>query len=626
MTVPYIFANDTQSIALAELDANFNAVQEYTAPFFGGVNQTITEKLSQTLSIVDFGADPTGQTDSSSAIQNALNIINGGGCLFFPPGIYYYSTPLVLTVASGSPGIYLYGYDATLIYTGSTAEGYDAFTVQTANNSNASNLYVSGLQFKNGWSAFKVLGQGTGIFSTVKIVNCVFNTSASGMLWMTHCKDVIISNNHFYNGGDNGIYYNYSSDAVISNNVCINNKGSAGITVGYVDSVVTYAQNINIVGNTIYNDSSASSANYNSGITVAYANNVLVADNVIGNPVGVATGYGIKCGIIVEDDNIFDVSVKNNQIYNMLETGIRFGNDSSSTISNCNISNNQISNCQDAIDCYRTINSQIVGNVVNFTYKNGIYVDSTCTGINVANNILTDVNQQDPYGSYYGVFMLAPYSSVIGNQFIDSQVGGVITNPNGSAATYSIDDTSTIRLYSSGVLSYTINAAGLTWSALATAINSHPNWSFTLFPNMSILPNQSSIKVLRRTGVRANDDVTQYPQNTIITTPEPNEYIWVNSTATACTVLQNTYKSNAFGFTNHHNSTVLFNYQSDTLYDLTVYGGGRKLNGSAAPTSGYYFSGDVVMNSAPSAGGYVGWVCVTGGNPGTWKTFGAISS
>ena len=48
--------------------------------------------------------------------------------------------------------------------------------------------------------------------------------------------------------------------------------------------------------------------------------------------------------------------------------------------------------------------------------------------------------------------------------------------------------------------------------------------------------------------------------------------------------------------------------------------------GSAAPVAGTYKVGDIVYNTAPSAGGYIGWVCVTAGTPGTWKTFGAISA
>jgi hypothetical protein len=36
--------------------------------------------------------------------------------------------------------------------------------------------------------------------------------------------------------------------------------------------------------------------------------------------------------------------------------------------------------------------------------------------------------------------------------------------------------------------------------------------------------------------------------------------------------------------------------------------------------------GDVVLNPNPTAGGHIGSVCTTAGNPGTWKTFGAITA
>jgi len=51
-----------------------------------------------------------------------------------------------------------------------------------------------------------------------------------------------------------------------------------------------------------------------------------------------------------------------------------------------------------------------------------------------------------------------------------------------------------------------------------------------------------------------------------------------------------------------------------------------RLLGTAAPVSGTYEVGDIIYNSAPAAGGTIGWVCTTAGTPGTWKTFGAIAA
>lgn len=51
-----------------------------------------------------------------------------------------------------------------------------------------------------------------------------------------------------------------------------------------------------------------------------------------------------------------------------------------------------------------------------------------------------------------------------------------------------------------------------------------------------------------------------------------------------------------------------------------------RLYGSAAPTVGTWLQGAILENISPSASGNLGWVCVTGGTPGTWKTFGTIQA
>ena len=43
------------------------------------------------------------------------------------------------------------------------------------------------------------------------------------------------------------------------------------------------------------------------------------------------------------------------------------------------------------------------------------------------------------------------------------------------------------------------------------------------------------------------------------------------------------------------------------------------------PSYGEWSTGDIVWNSTPQTSSYIGWVCVTGGNPGIWKPFGQIA-
>jgi hypothetical protein len=44
------------------------------------------------------------------------------------------------------------------------------------------------------------------------------------------------------------------------------------------------------------------------------------------------------------------------------------------------------------------------------------------------------------------------------------------------------------------------------------------------------------------------------------------------------------------------------------------------------PISGTWKQGDIVNNSDPDAGDYLGWVCTVAGTPGTWKGFGLIEA
>lgn len=46
--------------------------------------------------------------------------------------------------------------------------------------------------------------------------------------------------------------------------------------------------------------------------------------------------------------------------------------------------------------------------------------------------------------------------------------------------------------------------------------------------------------------------------------------------------------------------------------------------GDGPPSGGDHARGEIVFDNAPSAGGWVGWVCVEAGTPGVWKQFGAI--
>lgn len=74
-------------------------------------------------------------------------------------------------------------------------------------------------------------------------------------------------------------------------------------------------------------------------------------------------------------------------------------------------------------------------------------------------------------------------------------------------------------------------------------------------------------------------------------------------------------RAGVLSFSNYNSSGAMTNYNG-----LIVEG-----RAAAAPTTGTYAVGSIVYNTAPTSGGYIGFVCTVAGTPGTWQTFGLIS-
>lgn len=83
------------------ISPNASGVQ-YDPAGTGAVSTTVQAKLRETVSVKDFGADPTGASSSSAAITAAQDYLEsvGGGTLIFPLGQYRVTTPIVM-----KPGI-----------------------------------------------------------------------------------------------------------------------------------------------------------------------------------------------------------------------------------------------------------------------------------------------------------------------------------------------------------------------------------------------------------------------------------------------------------------------------------------------------------------------------------------
>lgn len=108
-----VFGNLVSPVPLSYLDDNFSqletggtstvsisgaALVQYIQPGSGAVSRGVQSRLQEIASIVDFGADPTGASDSSAAIQAAVDSLpSRGGCIFAPFGTYLLGSTISIT-------------------------------------------------------------------------------------------------------------------------------------------------------------------------------------------------------------------------------------------------------------------------------------------------------------------------------------------------------------------------------------------------------------------------------------------------------------------------------------------------------------------------------------------------
>lgn len=185
------------------------------------------------VSIVDFGADPTGTTDSKAAIQAALNT---GKAVLVPSGTFRVLSTLAIT-ASGQK---LYGFGNTSVLKDETGAS-NFISINDKDNVTISDLKVdasvgsaAGIAIQGGSRNVSIDsvyfykgGQRVWLFTcdTVRVTNCTFEETGYGIIQqVSHSSsDVLVANNTAINVGSDFVEANCASapsfNWVISNNV-----------------------------------------------------------------------------------------------------------------------------------------------------------------------------------------------------------------------------------------------------------------------------------------------------------------------------------------------------------------------------------------------------------------------
>jgi len=162
----------------------------------GAINRSIQDKLSDIISVKDFGAVGDGTTDDTIAIQNAIAAANGG-TVYVPNGTYLVSKigtqGTWIVGQSRSQTIFKCNTDAgSTTYLLDQALNRDGTTLNTTGGGGFQNITVNG-NSKTNVNGVRTYGGGV-IVENLEIKNCVDGLTMGLPLWSS-AKNIYSNNN-----------------------------------------------------------------------------------------------------------------------------------------------------------------------------------------------------------------------------------------------------------------------------------------------------------------------------------------------------------------------------------------------------------------------------------------------
>ena len=327
----------------------------FTQSGTGAVARTTQDKLRESVSVLDFGADPTGSVDSTAAIQAAINVTSAAGQrLYFPAGTYILTLSQSIILEGGTTvcslkaktGMKLQGsgMSATVLKlkdNQSTDASPKYFNI-IASNEVLDGVIIDGIGFDiNGQNNKISPNRGTSVYnryncaaliisgstptvgvdariSNSKITNCMFKNSPgvtciglaqSNQVGTVLGNNVEICGNIFYNNGldtdDHSSIYMWGESINVHDNLFYHPTMSSSKAGPYCAAELHGARNF-FVNNDVYN--------YYQGLWIAgnmtnlgheqtiVGNSFVVAHSAMGTFIESATEPGVKNVTITGND------------------------------------------------------------------------------------------------------------------------------------------------------------------------------------------------------------------------------------------------------------------------------------------------------------------------------------
>lgn len=304
--------------------------------------------------VLDYGADRSGISDSTAAIQAAYDAIpSSGGSIYFPSGTYILSDTITIT----KNNVCLYGdSDATIFTPATFPSGQKAFHIDGADGCTVKNLNFLADGSAVGCS-FYIYG---GSVTNLSVSDCRFRRSAYCAVQVGG-ERIRVSNCDFLENYNFGVQF-YLADQVAITNCTFDKSGDTGVEP---------------------------LADYGRGIVVWRSTNVVISNCTVKN----SSEYGVRFASFISETTAND----------------------SCAISNCVFENNGTKASGDRIDLFLTNGSDLLKSIAvsNCSFKindNAVGLGIEGTNISVTNCVVKPLND---FSNARGILFYKAFNAVI---------------------------------------------------------------------------------------------------------------------------------------------------------------------------------------------------------------------
>ena len=571
--------------------------------------------LRDTVSAKDFGAKGDGVSDDFNALQLAINYVTtGGGALYIPAGTYNIGSGLMVSPSTGK-SVSIVGDGLGLSVIKQSINGFKILTVASGFNWPSTSIKISklglrGLDKTNVENVGFYLGTPGGAALDIDNVGvsgcyCGFDLCGAQFSKYSHLTSTgNVVGLHLYTssssqGGNNNHFSNYYA---LGNTVglLITNGGSGELQSNIFDNLVTHANmcGVAVFGKTGVLSLSAWAPEQNGG-TADWPN---ATTTVYGKTIRRCAGHFDSTSVSLKGGFIFTTTTPSQYLQTSgvvyAENGTILNLDAQSS-SNANILPDESSTFSyiSPSSFYgvqrigeRAITSGnknivLTGNSGSFISED--YKDFDSTVVNAAaayGNVCT--------GYASGTATISTIKDIIFGQvtqltIASGQFASVNICPAISPVGTSVIAAFNVKATSSGRFTFNLGQAT---ASITTTLVGGIWYRIVLFGTSSFDPRTGNILI------QAADSSGE------------------SNPLSICKIMARVNP------TAYEKRQIASNGFNPADFSATPEG-----KASSYPTTGSWKAGDIMYNSAPSSGAYIGWICTVSGVPGTWKGFGLIA-